>query len=392
MALTPLKKDAEAPQPAAAPVAPAQPGAGQTAASSAADAGAAAAGGAKGGLRKKILIGVAAVAGLGLAWFGTDWFLNGRFNISTDNAFIRSDITRVTPKVQGYVTAIHVKENQPVKTGDLLISLEAADFEARVAQAKAELAQAEADAAQANARIAAQRDTLAEARAARDAADASANLSSSDARRFAELAEKGWYPKAKVEQAEAAKRTTAAQLTQAEAAITSQRSQLTSVQAAAQSAIAKVEAAKAKLAAAELDLGRTQIHAPVDGVVANKTVAEGQLLSPNQAALAIVTSGDAWVIANFKETQISEMQVGQCARIHVDAYPHLKVKGHVESIAPNTGATFSLVPQDTATGNFTKIVQRVPVKIVLDKEALASGLLRSGLLVGATVSTKPDCE
>ncbi|RYD91830.1 MAG: HlyD family secretion protein [Sphingomonadales bacterium] len=159
-----------------------------------------------------------------------------------------------------------------------------------------------------------------------------------------------------------------------------------------QSAIAKVEAARAKLAATELDLGRTQIRAPIDGIVANKTVAEGQLLSPNQAALAIVTSGDAWVIANFKETQIAEMKVGQCAHIHVDAYPHLKVKGHVESIAPNTGATFSLVPQDTATGNFTKIVQRVPVKIVVDKEALSSGLLRSGQLVGATVSTKPDCE
>ena len=377
MALTTVKKDSGAqpasdtPQTDAPPAAPAA---------------------AKGGLRKKILMGVAAVAAVGVLWFAGDWFFNGRFNISTDNAFIRSDITRVTPKVQGYVTAIHVSENQPVKTGDLLISLESADFEARVAQAKAELAQAEADAAQADARIAAQRDTLAEARAAREAADASAELSASDAKRLSELADKGWYPKAKVDQAEAAKRTTAAQLTQAEAAITSQRSQLTSTQAAAQSAVARIEAARAKLAAAELDLGRTEIRAPVDGVVANKTIAEGQLLSPNQAALAIVTSGDAWVTANFKETQISEMRVGQCVKVHVDAYPHLHVTGKVQSIAPNTGATFSLVPQDTATGNFTKIVQRVPVKIVLDKEALASGLLRSGLQVSATVSTKPDCE
>ena len=381
MALTTLKKDSgpqpasDTPQTDAPPAAPA-----------------AAAGATKGGLRKKILMGVAAVAAVGVIWFAGDWFFNGRFNISTDNAFIRSDITRVTPKVQGYVTAIHVSENQPVKTGDLLISLEAADFEASVAQAKAELAQAEADAAQADARIAAQRDTLAEARAAREAADASADLSASDAKRLSELADKGWYPKAKVDQAEAAKRTTAAQLTQAEAAITSQRSQLTSTQAAAQSAVARVEAARAKLAAAELDLGRTEIRAPVDGVVANKTVAEGQLLSPNQAALAIVTSGDAWVTANFKETQISEMRPGQCVKVHVDAYPSLHVTGKVQSIAPNTGATFSLVPQDTATGNFTKIVQRVPVKIVLDKEALASGLLRSGLQVSATVSTKPDCE
>lgn len=347
--------------------------------------------GARASMRRKILFGVGAIVAAGLLWLGGDWLLNGRFNISTDNAFIRSDITRVTPKVQGYVTKIHVAENQVVKTGDLLISLESADFQARVAQAKAELAQAEADAAQANARIAAQRDTLAEARAAREAADASADWSSSDAKRLGELAEKGWYPKAKVEQAEAAERTAVAKLEQADASVTAQRSQLTSTQAAAQSAVAHVEAAKAKLAAAELDLSRTEIRAPVDGVVANKVIAEGQLLAPNQAALAIVTA-DSWVIANFKETQIAEMKVGQCAKIHVDAYPDLHVTGKVESLAPSTGATFSLVPQDTATGNFTKIVQRVPVKIVLDRDAIASGLLRSGLQVTATISTKPDCE
>ncbi len=382
MALKTVKMDAGAPQPAAD--AAASPGS-APAAMPAPRAGGAA------GMRRKILMGVAALAGLGALWMGGDWLLNGRFNISTDNAYMRSDITRVTPKVQGYVTRIHVAENQPVKAGDLLVSLEAADFQARVAQAKAELAQAEADAAQARARIAAQRDTLAEARAAREAADASADWSSSDARRLAELAEKGWYPKAKVEQAEAAERTAQAKVEQADAGVTSQRSQLTSTQAAAQSAIAKIEAARAKLAAAELDLGRTEIRAPVDGVVANKVIAEGQLLAPNQAALAIVTP-EVWVVANFKETQIAEMKVGQCARIHVDAYPNLHVTGKVQSIAPSTGATFSLVPQDTATGNFTKIVQRVPVKIVLDPEALGAGLLRSGLQVTATVSTKPDCE
>jgi membrane fusion protein (multidrug efflux system) len=382
MALKTVKMEAGSPRPAAESAA--APDAAQSAAPVAKAGGA-------GVNRKKILIGVAIVAGLALLWMGGDWLLNGRFNISTDNAYMRSDITRVTPKVQGYVTKILVAENQPVKTGDLLVTLEAADFEARVAQAKAELAQAEADAAQANARIAAQRDSLAEARAAREAADASADWSTSDAKRLAELAEKGWYPKAKVEQAQAAERTAQAKVEQADASVTSQRSQLTSTQAAAQSAVAKVEAARAKLAAAELDLSRTEIRAPVDGVVANKVIAEGQLLAPNQAALAIVTPG-VWVVANFKETQIADMKVGQCAKIHVDAYPNLHVTGKIQSIAPSTGATFSLVPQDTATGNFTKIVQRVPVKIVLDPKAEGAGQLRSGLQVTATVSTKPDCE
>jgi len=345
-----------------------------------------------GGRRKKILIGIAAVAVLALGWTGINWFVDGRFNITTDNAQLRSDIARVTPKIEGYVETIHVAENQQVKQGDLLIELVDDEFVLRLAHAKANLAQAESDAAQARARISVQRDTLAEARAARDAADATADLSSSDAKRLAELSAKGWYPKAKLEQAEAARRSADAQLTQADASITAQRSQLSSAQAAALSAEAKVAAAKAEVEGAELELGRTKIRAPMNGTVTKKDVVVGQILSPGRVALSIVSSDDVWVLANFKETQITEMKVGQCVNVHVDAYPNLHVKGHVQSLSPSTGATFSLVPQDTATGNFTKIVQRVPVKIVLDNEAKASGLLRAGLQVTATVSTKPDCK
>lgn len=374
-----------------------EPGAAPASAPEAAPAGAAAAapaaaGAGKGGLRKKILIGVAAVAAVAVIWMGGDWFFNGRYNISTDNAQLRSDIARVTPKVEGYVKTIHVAENQVVKRGDLLIELEDAEFQTRLAFAQAELAQAEADAVQAGARIAAQRDQIAEARAAREAANANADISTSEAKRLAALAEQGWYPKAKLEQLEATRRMADAQLTEADATITAQRSQLSSTQAAAASAAAKVEAARAKVAGAELELDRTKIRAPMNGVITKKDVVEGQILSPGRVALSIVSSDDVWVIANFKETQITDMRVGQCVNLHVDALPSLHVTGKVQSLSPSTGATFSLVPQDTATGNFTKIVQRVPVKIVLDKEALSTGLLRSGLQVTATVSTKPDCK
>lgn len=385
MALKPVKAEPEAP--ASRESAVAAPQAHGPAAAEAAPAGAG-----KGGMRKKILIGVAAVAVLAGAWMGADWFFNGRFNISTDNAQLRSDIARVTPKIEGYVAKVLVAENQVVKRGDLLIQLEADEFETRMAFAKAELAQAEADAAQARARIAAQRDQIAEAQASREAADASADLSKSEVERLAALAEKGWYPKAKLDQLQAAQRTANAQLTEADATITSQRSQLSSAQAALLSAEARVEAARAKVVGAQLELDRTQIRAPMDGVVTKKDVVEGQILSPGRVALSIVSSGDVWVVANFKETQITDMREGQCAKIHIDALPNLHVTGKVQSMSPSTGATFSLVPQDTATGNFTKIVQRVPVKIVLDKEALSSGLLRAGLQVTATVSTKPDCE
>ncbi len=347
---------------------------------------------ASGSTRKKVLIGIAAVAGIAVLWFGGDWFLNGRFNISTDNAQLRSDIARVTPKIEGYVAEILVAENQVVKEGDLLIELADDEFVLRLAHARANLAQAEADAAQAHARISVQRDTLTETRAAREAADATADLSASDAKRLADLAAKGWYPKAKLDQVEAAKRTADAQLNQADASITAQRSQLSSAQAAADSADAKVEASKAEVAGAQLELDRTKIHAPMNGTVTKKDVVVGQILSPGRVALSIVSSDDVWVLANFKETQINEMRVGQCVEVHVDAYPNQHFKGHVQSLSPSTGATFSLVPQDSATGNFTKIVQRVPVKIVLDNEAKASGLLRAGLQVTATVSTKTDCE
>jgi membrane fusion protein, multidrug efflux system len=382
MALKPVK--IEPPEPAPPPAqheAPAPDTSAQPAAAPAA-----------GGVRKKVLLGVAAVAVLVAGWFGVDWLTNGRFNISTDNAQLRSDIARVTPKIEGYVKTVHVAENQTVRRGDLLIELEADEFETRLAFAKAELAQAEADAAQARARITVQRDTLAEARAAREAADASADLSSSDEKRLTELAEKGWYPKAKLEQAEAARRTANAQLSQATASITAQRSQLSSAEAAALSAAAKVEAARAKVVGAQLELDRTKIHAPMNGVVTKKDVVEGQILSPGRVALSIVSSDDVWVVANFKETQITEMREGQCVDVHVDALPNLHVTGRVQSLSPSTGGTFSLVPQDTATGNFTKIVQRVPVKIVLDRQALETGLLRAGLQVTATVSTKPDCK
>jgi membrane fusion protein (multidrug efflux system) len=383
MALKPVKIEPP-PQPAPPPAQQQAPAADASAQQAAAPA--------AGGVRRKVLLGIAALAVLVAGWLGVDWLYNGRFNISTDNAQLRSDIARVTPKIEGYVKTVHVAENQTVKRGDLLIELEADEFETRLAFAKAELAQAEADAAQARARITVQRDTLAEARAAREAADASADLSSSDEKRLTELAEKGWYPKAKLEQAEAARRTANAQLSQANASITAQRSQLSSAQAAALSADAQVEAARAKVVGAQLELDRTRIHAPMNGVVTKKDVVEGQILSPGRVALSIVSSDDVWVVANFKETQITEMRAGQCVSVHVDALPNLHVTGRVQSLSPSTGGTFSLVPQDTATGNFTKIVQRVPVKIVLDRQALETGLLRAGLQVTATVSTKPDCK
>ncbi len=347
-----------------------------------------------------------AAAALAAIWFGGNWLVAGRFEITTDNAHIRSDITGIASKVQGYVATVHVADNQRVKAGDLLVSLEDADFVVRQAEAQAALAQAEARVTAQEAAIqtaighaASQRDQLSEARAAADAAEADADISAADAERYASLAEQGWYPRARVEAAQAQERASTARSAQAGAAITATRSQLSSSQAAVTQARqelaavqASVAAARARLEAASLDLGRTQIRAPVDGVVANRVVAQGQLLSPGQTAMSIVPADDAYVVANFKETQVERMVPGQRVRLKVDAYPGMKVEGCVQSLSPATGATFSLIPQDTATGNFTKIVQRVPVRVAISQEALDTGLMRSGLAVVATVQSNKTCE
>ncbi len=340
-------------------------------------------------IRRVILPGVGAVVGLVVLGLAGNWFLNGRFEVKTDNAYIRADITNVASKILGYVETVHVKSNQQVKTGDLLVSLESSDYAARVSEAKAALAQAEADAAQSKARIAAQRSRLNETTAAAAAAEAQAEWSKSDAKRLAELADKGWYPKARLQQAEATQRTTTAQSDAAGASVRQAHDELAAAESSSTSADAKVEAARARLAAAEIDLSRTEIRAPIDGVIANNVLVKGALLSPGQVGMSIVPAADAYIIANFKETQVRQMAPGQCVDIRVDAVPGLKVTGRVDSLAPATGATFSLIPQDTATGNFTKIVQRVPVKILIDRKWLDTGLMRAGLAVEPTVVTRP---
>ena len=366
--------------------------------------------------RRYILSGAGILLAVFLVYQGVHWLVAGRFEITTDNAYIRADIATIAPKVQGYVEKVHVTDNEAVKAGDLLVTLEVADYATRVSEAAAALQQAVASAAQAKAGVAAaeagletaaaqvsaQRDRLAQVKASALAASADAHLAASDLQRYRELADKGHYPKAGLDAAESREQAARATLAEANAAITAAESELGVAQAsqvraqedleAAKAAVAgadaQVEAAKARVEAARLDATRTELRAPFDGVVANRVVAEGQLLNPGQQAMAIVPVSEAYVIANFKETQVERMRQGQKVRLHVDAYSDLKVTGTLDSVAPATGGQFSLIPMDTATGNFTKIVQRVPVRIRISDEALATGLMRPGLSVEATVIAK----
>ena len=263
----------------------------------------------------------------------------------TDNAYVRADISILSAEVQGYVAQVLVQDNAHVKAGDPLVRIEAADYNARVAHAQAALARAHAQ--------------LASGFAERQRAAA-------DLGRYTRLKRSGFY---------------------SVSGLDALRAQSQQAQAATASSNADIAAAKADLETAKLDLARTIVRAPVDGVIGNRVVMPGQLVRPGVQLLSVVPLHDVYVLANFKETQLANMRAGQPVEIKVDAYPSLKLKGVVDSMAPASGSQFSLLPQDTATGNFTKITQRVPVKVKLDMTPEAQGLLRPGLSVEVSVDT-----
>lgn len=373
-------------------------------------------GGTKPNVKRIISMAVIALIACAAIWKGAEWWTDGRFQERTDNAYIRADITLVAPRVQGYIEAMAVEDNQRVKAGDLLFVIESADYNTRLHEAQASVDQSEAAVRQAEAKLSAQqalletaeaqltsqKSNVQESLAAVEVAKARADQAENHYSRYAELSEEGFFPKARLDDAATNVKTAKAELERARAAYTTQKSQLALAQAsidrarqelvASEAAItgasSQVAAAKARLDSAALDVSRTEVRAPVSGVIANRSVQQGQLVSPGQQAMAIVPVDQSYVIANFKETQVGRMKPGQTVEIRIDAYPDLHATGVVQSLSPASGAQFSLIPQDTATGNFTKIVQRVPVRIKLSDEVLASGLMRPGLSVEAVVNVK----
>lgn len=352
--------------------------------------------------KKRLIGGIASLLAIAGGALGYQYVAVWSHQESTDNAYVRADITPISAKVEGYVARLLVTDNQQVRAGDVLIVIEPADYQTRVAKAEADLGAAEANLAtlqasrrSAGAELGAQAGVIGQASANVTAAEAAAIRAAADEARFSQLAAHGWITKARLDQVRADARTTQAQVAAARAAVAASRGQSSALAAGTQQAdasiaagYAQVQAARAALEAAKLDLSRTVIRAPVAGMVGNRAAREGQLVRSGQQLLAIVPVQQSYVVANFKETQLEDMRVGQPVEVAVDAYPNMKIHGRVESLAPASGAQFALIPTDSATGNFTKIVQRVPVKIRVERTALAAQLLRPGLSVEATVDTR----
>lgn len=343
----------------------------------------------KKGLGRRLLLSVVLVAAIGGgAWYGYEWWTNGRFIVSTDDAYIEGDITNIAPKVTGYVAKVNVVANQHVKAGEALVTLDTGDYSIASQQADAQIATQRLALVRFDAQIAAAQAALPQAEAQKTALEATLRGAEITARRTTDLAAKSAGTMADRDNAMVALDQTRANLLGAEAAIASAKANIavvTAQRSEAESHIRSLELTKAK---AERDLSFTVLRAPFDGVVGNLAVQTGDLVTPGQRLAALVPVDQLYIEANFKETQVAHIKPGAEVEIHVDAIEDHIIKGTVESIAPASGSVFSLLPPENATGNFTKVIQRLPVRIALPKDALATGNLRAGLSVIVDIDSR----
>ncbi|WP_313193207.1 HlyD family secretion protein [Shinella zoogloeoides] len=341
----------------------------------------------KGGRRMMLpILGLALLAAAG--WYGYQWWTHGRFMISTDDAYIEGDIASISPKVSGYVAAVNVVANQTVKAGEPLVTLDDGDYRLAKEQAEAQIATQKLALDRIDAQIDGAKASLAQAEAQKTAYQAALNGAEVAEKRAKELNAKAVGTAASLDSATVALDQAKANLVGADANIVSAKANIAVLQAQraeSESGIRTLELARDKAAR---DLGFTVLKAPYDGVVGNVSVQVGDLVSAGQRLAALVPVTDLYVEANFKETQIAHLVPGSKVHLHVDAYEDDDILGTVSSIAPASGSVFSLLPAENATGNFTKVTQRVPVRIALPKEALDSGKLRAGLSVVVDVDSR----
>ncbi|WP_136247403.1 HlyD family secretion protein [Halomonas borealis] len=348
----------------------------------------------KGRGRRRIIAGlVGLVALVALIWWALGWWQVGRFIEETDNAYVRTDSVAVRAELSARVSEVLVDDNQHVEKGQLLARLDGESYRDRVQQAEAQQAVAVASLAQAHRRVALQRASIDQARAQGDAAQADVDQARQHLERSSSLAANQYGSRQRLEDDQAALRVAEARLAESRAARVSATRQLAVAESEIGQAEAQRDAAAADLAYARHQLDKTRLEAPRDGVVGNLTVEAGTLAQPSLTLLQLVPLDSAYVIANFKETQLERMRVGQPVELHLDAYPDVTYHGEVDSLAPATGTEFSLLPQDNATGNFNKIVQRIPVKIRVSGPSEAMGRLRAGLSAVPEVDTRePDAD
>jgi len=337
---------------------------------------------------KRLALGLGLALGVaGAADFGYGYLTTGRYLESTDDAYVKADSTIISPKVSGYIAEVRVSDNEPVKAGQLLARIDDRDFKTALNQAKADVAASEAAVRNLDAQIKMQEPLIQQQAADVDAADANLKFAREERARYDELMKSGSGTVQRAQQTDAALRAQSAQLQQGKAGLVAANTKIEVLATERAKAVAQLDHARAVEQQATLNLSYTQIAAPVEGTVGARSLRVGQYVQAGTQLMAVVPLDAVYVVANFKETQLTNVRNGQPVEIWIDSFHGTKLKGHVDSLSPASGLEFALLPPDNATGNFTKIVQRVPVKIVLDDYAL-TGLLRPGMSAEPAVNTK----
>jgi membrane fusion protein (multidrug efflux system) len=338
-------------------------------------------------VKKGVLIAVLLAGAAYGVRFGHDYWTVGRFIESTDDAYVKADYTTVAPKVAGYIKEVLVNDNDVVNAGQVIARIDDRDFQAALNQAKADVKAAEAAITNIDAQIDLQQSVIGQAKASIDASNASFVFAKSEAARNARLIVSGAGSQSKAEQTQSLMDQASAAVERDQAALVAAQSKVPVLKTQRDQSVAQRDRAAAAAQQAELNLSYTNILSAVDGTVGARSIRIGQFVTSGTQLMAVVPLHSVYVVANFKETQLTFVKPGQTVEVKVDSFPDLEVKGHVDSISPASGLEFSLLPPDNATGNFTKIVQRIPVKIIIDDEELA-GRLRSGMSVEPEIDTK----
>jgi membrane fusion protein (multidrug efflux system) len=340
---------------------------------------------------RRILIAAASLLTVIIAGvYGDSWWTEGRFLVSTDDAYVDAHSVLIAPKVSGYIAEVPVDDNQTVHAGQVLARIDPRDYQDALNQARADVAAAQANIDYLTLRVAQQKFVVEQDQQQVVADQAALVYSQQNYRRYTELARVSAGTVQQAEQATADIREKQALLQRDTTAIAVAKNQIQVLGAQLAQANATLAQKQAVEAQATLNLGYTVIRAPFDGTVGVRTVAPGQYVEPGTQLMAVVPPHQTYMIANYKETQLTDVRPGQPVAIAVDTFPGVTVHGYVDSIAPASGEQFALLPPDNATGNFTKIVQRIPVKIVVNKDDPLAGRLRPGMSVEPTIDTQPD--
>jgi membrane fusion protein (multidrug efflux system) len=329
-----------------------------------------------------LVLGIAAAAD-----FGYGYATTGRYLETTDDAYVKADSTIISPKVSGYIAQVQVGDNEKVKAGQLLARIDDRDFKAALDQAHADVNASEAAVRNLDAQISLQAPIIEQGTADVAAAEANLQFAQEEQARYDGLMKTGSGTIQRAQQTDAALREKAAQLQHGKSGLLAAQRKVDVLTTDRAKAVAQLDRSRAVEAQAALNLSYTQITAPVDGTVGARSLRVGQYVQAGTQLMAVVPLDAVYVVANFKETQLTHVRNGQPVEIEIDSFHGTKLRGHVDSLSPASGLEFALLPPDNATGNFTKIVQRVPVKIVLDDHTL-TGLLRPGMSAEPTINTK----